>query len=248
MIVTTECTFPSRNGRDSRGHLARPASPGPFPGVLIFQELYGLNDDIRRIAARFAEAGYVAFAPDLFDWARPRPLCVARTMWALTRGQGPALEHIDHARRWLAAREEVDAGRIGVAGFCMGGGFAVLYAAQASVQAAVQVAAPFYGQVPKERDRLAGICPVFAGYGERDGPTARQGRRLEQFLTELDVPHEVRFYPEAGHSYMNHSGWGWANRLINRTPFQIGYQEEAAEDSWTRMLAFFGQHLSGAAG
>src|SRR5206468_8584979 len=185
--------------------LARPLPPGGArrPAVIVIHELFGLNDAIRRMTGRFADLGYVALAPDLYDAGSPRLLCIARTMLALRRKDGPAFADLEAARTWLAARPEVDPRRIGVVGFCLGGGFALLYA----VRAPLRAAGVFYGDVPATADALRGVCPVVAGYGARDRLFAGQGRRLETLLTELDVPHDVRLYPDAGHSYMSrHEG------------------------------------------
>ena len=238
MSVTSNVAFPSSTGRPMRAALALPARAERRPGVIVIHEIFGLNDDIRRIAGRFADLGYVALAPDLFDTEGMRLLCIARTMLTLRRGEGPAFADLDAARAWLAARPEVDASRIGAVGFCLGGGFALLYA----VRAPLGVSAVFYGDVPKAAAALRGTCPILGGYGGRDRIFAPQGRRLEALLTELDVPHDVRIYPDAGHSYMSeHSGvmatlgaWG---------PMAARYDPAAAEDSWTRIESFFRQHL-----
>lgn len=230
----------SRPGRIALpGFLALPTgADSPSPGILVLHEILGLNDDIRRIAEEFAAAGYAALAPDLYAGPGPRPLCVLRTLRSLGRRKGPALEAIESARSWLADRPEVDGSRMGVAGFCMGGGFALLYATRAPLAAA----ATFYGDVPQRAEDLRGVCPVVAGYGGRDRFFADAGRRLDRLLTELDVERDVVVYPEAGHSYMNrHSGL--LARIGAVSPMRVGYQEAAADDSWRRVLEFFARHL-----
>ncbi|HLK13033.1 MAG TPA: dienelactone hydrolase family protein [Candidatus Binatia bacterium] len=221
-----------------RAALALPAASLPRPAVLVLHEIFGLNDDIRRIAGRFADLGWVALAPDLYDGAGPKPLCVLRTLLALRRGEGPAFADLAAAETWLAARPEVAGDRIGVAGFCMGGGFALLYA----VRAPLRAAGVFYGDVPKTAERLRGVCPVVAGYGGRDRLFAPQGARLGRLLDELGVPHDIRIYPQAGHSYMSH-GSGWMARLGALGPMAAGFEPEAEADSWRRMEAFFREHL-----
>jgi len=236
--AATDVTFPSSTGRPMRACLALPAATGPRPGVIVIHEIFGLNDDIRRIAGRFADLGYVALAPALFDNGSPPVLCVARTLLSLQRGEGPAFADLDATRAWLSARPEVDASRIGAVGFCMGGGFALLYA----VRAPLGATAVFYGDVPKTADGLRGVCPVLGGYGGRDRLFAKQGARLEALLSELGVPHDVRIYPDAGHSYMSpHTGvmatiGAWS-------PMAAGYDPAAAADSWARIESFFKQHL-----
>ena len=213
--------------------------PRPLPGLVVLHEILGLNDDIRGIARRFAASGYASVAPDLYAGPGPRPLCIVRTLRSLARGEGPGFETIERTRRWLAGRPEVDAARIGVVGFCMGGGFALLFANGAPISAV----ATFYGEVPKRPSDLDGICPVLGGFGARDGVFAKAGRRLDEMLNELGVEHDVVVYPDVGHSYMNeHSRW--VARLGPFTPMRASFDEQASEDSWRRMLAFFERWLA----
>jgi carboxymethylenebutenolidase len=240
-IEQQDVRFPADGGHPMAASLAVPSDgvDRRRPAVIVIHEIFGLNDDIRRITARFAAAGYVALAPDLFDGPGPRALCVARTMWSTRTGEGRAFRDLEAARLWLAARPDVDAERTGVAGFCLGGGFALLYARRAPVG----VAAPFYGDVPKTAEVLRGICPVVGGYGGRDRVFGPQGERLRKLLDELEVPSDVVVYPDAGHSFMSQHEPGIMKTLGAIGPMKVGYDEHAAEDSWRRMLAFFGEHL-----
>jgi carboxymethylenebutenolidase len=208
--------------------------------VVVIHEIFGLNDDIRRITGRIAELGYVALAPDLFDTGGPRAICVLRAMLAFRRRDAAACGDLDAARRWLAARPEVDPARTGVVGFCFGGGFALLWA----VNAPLGAAGVFYGEVPKSAEELRGVCPVVGGFGGRDRIFAPHGQRLEAHLAQLGVPHDVRVYPEAGHSFMSaHTGllatlgaWG---------PMAVGFDLAAEADSWARLEVFFRTYLGG---
>ena len=112
------------------------ADAARVPGLIVLHEIFGLNDDIRRIADRFAREGYAALAPDLYAGQGMRPFCILRTFLTLGRGEGPAFEAIERARAFLCERDEVDPSRIGIAGFCMGGSFALLFAARAPLGAA----------------------------------------------------------------------------------------------------------------
>jgi len=238
MAATVDLTFPSSTGRPMQAALARPAREGRRPAVIVIHEIFGLNDDIRRITGRFADLGYVAFAPDLFDTGGPRALCVLRTMLTLRRREGPAFADLEAARRWLAAQPDVDPERTGVVGFCLGGGFALLYA----LKAPLDVAGVFYGETPKAAEELRGVCPVLGGYGARDSLFAAQGRRLKEHLDILGVPGDVQIYDGAGHSYMSdHKGlmatiaaWG---------PMKVGFNPVAEADSWARIEKFFAAHL-----
>ena len=225
--------------------LAALALPGeadlPSPGVIVLHELFGLNDDIRRITQQFAENGHVALAPDLYSVGpRLRPICIRRTMKALRSGSGRAFDDIEAARAWLAERDDVDESRLAVAGFCLGGGFAILHAARA----AVGVAADFYGAVPREAEQLEGSCPVFAAYGEKDRVFSGQAARLGGHLEQLGVEHEITVYAGAGHSFMSQYG-GFQGFLVRHSGMSVGYHQESAEAAWTTMLNFFDRHLGG---
>ena len=238
MVTEQQIDVPITNGGTMRGWLALPEGADSAPALIVLHEAYGLTPDIKAIAARFAENGYVALAPDLYDRARPRLLCIARTVRSMLTRKGDVFDDLDVAREWLAGRPEVDGSRLGAVGFCMGGGFATLFA----VRAPLQVAANFYGAVPDRQEELEGICPLLGGFGERDSRMAKQARRLEEDLTAMDVPHDIRIYPDAGHSFMNQNE-GLLPRLFAAGPMTMGYNADAAEDSWKRMLAFFGEHL-----
>ena len=237
-MITTDITFPADNGRPTRAAYAAPSDSQKHPGVIVIHEIFGLNDDIRRITGMVADLGYAALAPDLYDRGGARLICIARTLMTLNRGEGDAFKDLDAARKFLQQQPGVDSTRIGVIGFCMGGGFALMYAARAPLG----VAATFYGDVPKSTDQLRGVCPVLGGYGGNDRVFASQGRRLEKLLTEMGVDHDVKVYDDAGHSFMSrNSGFlPWIGKI---GPMKAEYNAEAAEDSWKRIKEFFGRHL-----
>ncbi len=218
------------------GYLALPAADGPRPGVVVVHEIFGLNEDIRRAADRVAGLGYVSIAPDLVGGGRL--LCIARAMRDLRRGRGPLLDAAQAVVQWAKGRPEVDAERIGVIGFCMGGSVAFLL----GVSGTVRVTAPNYGEPPL--DRLGDSCPVVASYGGRDRLFGRYGDLVDQALTEAGIPHDVKTYPEAGHSFMNDAeGHRLSKALIGRPLMAVGYVPDAAEDAWARIEAFFAEHL-----
>jgi carboxymethylenebutenolidase len=233
-----EVRIPRPDVRPMRAALALPDGEGPWPGVIVIHEMFGLNRDIRDKAAEFARRGYAALAPDLYDGPGPRLLCVMRTMRSLSRGAGQAVDDLDAARTWLQARPEVDDSRIGVAGFCMGGGFALLMAAKADLGAA----AVFYGAMPKDESLFDDFCPIVGGYGARDRVFAKQGRRLDEELTKRNIPHDVVVYPDAGHSFMS-DHHGAITKAMSYGPLKVQFNPEAAADSWKRIDAFFGEHL-----
>src|SRR5579864_3670456 len=135
------------NGQQMRAALFLPEAPQhPAPTVLVIFDVYGMTSDLNRIADRFTEKGYGVFIPDLFDRPEPKLFCVVRAVRSVARGSGREFEDIDLARKYLLTRSEVDPERIAVAGFCLGGGFAILLASRGKFKVSV----PFYGEVPKE--------------------------------------------------------------------------------------------------
>src|SRR6266481_8277838 len=237
-MITTDITFPSHDGRAMRAAYAASSDSQKRPGVIVIHEIFGLNDDIRRITGMVADLGYAALAPDLYDRDGARLICIARTLMTLNRGDGDAFKDLDAARKFLQQQPGVDSARIGVIGFCMGGGFALMYAARAPLG----VAATFYGDVPKTTEQLRGVCPVLGGYGKQDKMFVAQGRRLETLLTELGVAQDVKIYPDAGHSFMSQNS-GILASIGKISPMKAGYNPEAAEDSWKRIETFFARHL-----
>jgi carboxymethylenebutenolidase len=219
-----------------KAYVARPRGQGPWPGVVVIMDALGLSDDIRLQADRLATAGYLAFTPDLYSGRGIR--CVAATIMASRSGKGEAYADIEAARHWLAEREDCT-GQIGIIGFCMGGGLALLSAPRYDFTAA----SVNYGEVPADAaQRLEGCCPVVASYGKRDPELPGRAERLRNALTELGVTHDVKEYPDVGHAFMNRINVGPAlNPLLKFV--RMHYDHASAEDSWRRILDFFDAHL-----
>ena len=217
-------------------YLAVPVGvPGPWPGVVVIHEAFGLNADIRGHADRLAALGYLALAPDLTD-GKPWLRCVRGMIRQLHARSGPAFDALDACRGWLADRPDCT-GKTGVIGFCLGGGFALLCAPRGEYSAA----AVNYGEVPADAETvLAGSCPIVASYGARDPMGPAHPRRLEAALTALEVPHDVKVYPQAGHSFMSPKPAALAPLAALA---RLNYDKEAAEDAWQRIFAFFGRYL-----
>jgi carboxymethylenebutenolidase len=217
-------------------HLAvPPVGDGPWPGVVVLHEAYGLNDDIRQHADRLAAAGYLALAPDLFG-GRPFWRCIRAVVRDAARGAGPSFDAVEAARAWLAARDDCT-GRVGVIGFCLGGGFALL-----SARRGFAAAAPNYAHLPDDLDAtLRGACPVVASYGARDKTLRGTAAELEAALGRAGVEHDVVEYPDAGHSFLNRPDVGPLGPVLRVAG--IGFHEPSAQDAWGRILRFFDAHL-----
>jgi carboxymethylenebutenolidase len=223
------------DGRTVSVEIFRPQVVGRAPAVLVLHEIFGLNDDIRRIARRFADHGYLAAAPDFLTggWYLG---CVLRAARDLRAGSGPTVAVLEAVIAALAARPDV--GKVGAAGFCMGGGYALLLGTRQRVRAA----GVFYGDV-RSAEELAHACPLTGGYGGRDRIFGPQGRQLIARLNALGRDDDVALYEDAGHSYMNDAGHPCL-ALLTRPFLAVAYDHAAAEDSWRRMLTFFGRHLA----
>ena len=155
----------------------------------------------------------------------------------LIRGRGEGLRKAEAVIDWMRKRADCN-GKVGAIGFCLGGGFAYLLGLSGKIEAT----APNYGRSPK---RLAGSCPVVASYGGRDRILRRQAGRVEKALDEGGIPHDVKVYPQAGHGFMNQND-GHPFLVAAGRPFRsVGYEKEAAEDTWLRIESFFGRYLGG---
>lgn len=239
-MAQTDVTFSCDDGFVMPGVLTTPDDDGDGrarPGLLLVYEALGMNHEMARVARDLAAEGWTVFIPDLFARAA-KPICIARCLRTVATGQGTPLDDLDAARRYLAAAPGVDAERLGAIGFCMGGGFALLLAMTGRYQAS----APFYGMAPK---RMPRSCPVVASYGGKDRMLSKDPARLTANLTELGVPHDVKTYPEAGHSFYTKAPTRPVRLIGPHTPMHVAYHEPSATDAHRRVVEFFHEHLDG---
>ncbi len=220
------------------GFLAKPRGV-PGIGVVVLMEAFGLNAFVKGVCERFARAGYLALAPDIYHGDlfayTDRERAIARVNDV---DDDMAMREVGAALDTLASQGARD-GRHAIVGFCMGGRIAFLMAAASkSFQAAVD----FYGggvysqwgDRPAPSELAANVaCPVQGHFGELDkNPPPDEMRRLDAALTELGKEHQFFFYSNAPHGF-NRAGWD-------------GYRPEADTASWARTLEFFSKHLGNA--
>jgi carboxymethylenebutenolidase len=220
-----------------RAVTVRPTAGGPWPGVVMLHEIFGIDDVLRRQANRLASAGFVVLAPDLLGegWKLG---CMISIFKAMRARSGLPFDIIRRAREHLLGDPQVN-GKVGVIGFCMGGGFALLVSSDGFDASSVN-----YGMVPADVDEvLRGACPVVASYGGRDKQLLPQVPRLRAALEANAVPYDLEVYPTAGHSFLNDEPNGpvLARPLMRLS--HVGPDPVAAPDAWRRIEAFFGQHL-----
>jgi carboxymethylenebutenolidase len=223
-----------------RGVLGVPEGPGPWPGVVLLHEAFGVDGVMRRQVQRMAATGYLALMPDLFSDGGARSSLV-RTFRAVAAGEGRPFADAGAARSHLAAMPGCT-GRLGVLGSSVGGGLALHLAARGFDAAAV-----FYARLPQDpHTALLGACPVVAGYGGADPGLRGVAAELGTVLTRLGVRHDVREYPGAGHGFLHDAPVGPRPlRPVLRNLLRIRPDAGAAADTWARTDAWFAEHLRG---
>jgi carboxymethylenebutenolidase len=216
--------FPS-NGQTTKGYLATPAA-GTGPGVIVIQEWWGLVAHIKKICDRFAEAGFSALAPDMYQGkTTAEPDEAGKLFMALNIAQ--AEKDLRGAATYLAGHSST--AKLGAVGFCMGGQLALFAAA---LNPAVGACVNFYGihpHVKPDYSKLSG--PVLGLFAEKDefvNPSA--ARAVDVAIKSAGKQSEIHIYPGVGHAFFN-----------DERP--DAYNKAAAEDAWKRMLDFFRKHL-----
>jgi carboxymethylenebutenolidase len=231
-VETSTPVYATLAGTPITGFAARPAGvPGPLPAVLLIHEWWGLNDNLRALARQLAGEGHLVLAVDLYEGRTATTPDAARAlMQEAEKRSDRIVENLRAARAWAAGQ---GATRIGVVGWCFGGGWAL----QAGIRLGDELDAVvmYYGRVESDPRELARLrAPLLGLFAGRDGAIPVGAvRAFERALAEAGRDAEIHVYPDADHAFANPSGGR--------------YDEAAARDAWTRTLAFLAQHLRPAA-
>lgn len=216
--------------------LLTPDRPDRKAAILLLMEAFGVTSHIRDVAARIANEGYLVLVPDLYYRELPHNKIgyaevdrAMAMMWRLDFGK-PMENDIRAALTYIKSHPEVNPDRIGVTGFCLGGGLSFFTAVKLSNE--IAAAASFYGMVADEWiDAVPDITvPVYLFFGGRD-PFIGSNRiqQIEARFQELDKDYSLKVYPEAGHGFFCQE--------------RSDYNRVAAEDAWRELTRFFQQHL-----
>ena len=230
-VLTHNVSYEGKAGLVA-GYLARPMRAGQYPGLIVIHENRGLDDYARDVARRFAKEGYVALAPDFLSRqggtmkANPQGTGLPNIR-ELAPSQG-VVEDAEAGIRYLRVLPDVRRDRMGVVGFCWGGGMAFITATQARDLKAVVV---YYGASPSPLDLVKDIqAPILANYGEKD-PNINKGiPDTEAAMKKYNKVYDYKIYPGAQHAFNNDSN-------------PERYDAKAAKEAWERTMEFFKKNL-----
>jgi carboxymethylenebutenolidase len=232
-MALVEVTIPEGDGAPATPAVA--AIPdGARRGLVVIHEVFGRQPEIDRAVERVAAAGYAVVAPDLFR--RGQLACLLDVFRAMRTGDGVSVRQGRNARAWLCQNAQIEARRVGLLGFCFGGGYAL--AAGAGWGA---VSANYAAQMPSER-AMKGIGPVIACYGSRDRTLRSGPDKLRQRLAAVGQADTEVLSFDAGHSFLTDAE---KPRGVQRVlPMGFGDYPEAREEGWGKILAFLERHLA----
>ena len=225
-IVTEDVAYPGQDDSALTGYLARPAE-GTAPAVIVIQEWWGLDEHIRDVTRRFAEAGFAALAPDLYHGAVATEPDEARKL-VMELDMAAAVREIDQAISFLVNQEFVASVNAGIVGYCLGGGLC-LQTATISDQVAAVV--PYYG-APLSPDQAAQVkAAVQAHYGTADRFDLNDvDEMIEIIKNQAGFDAELHIYEGAPHAFFNDTS--------------ASYRADAASSAWERTLAWFRTHIN----
>ncbi|MFI6926700.1 dienelactone hydrolase family protein [Nonomuraea spiralis] len=226
-LPTRAITFPGPDGTRLLGAWAPAAAPKG--AVLVMHENRGLTDHIRSIAGRLAADGYSALAPDLLSHAGGTAAFADTAQVTATLGAIPRERFVADMKAAVGELERRAGGvRLGMIGFCFGGGMTWLLLSSGEPRLAA--AAPFYGPLPDDADMTGTEAAVLAIYAEQDDRVNATREAAESALEKAGLTHELVTVPGVGHAFFNDTG--------------PRYDARAASQAYDYVLKWFGRHLA----
>jgi len=211
------------------GYLASPSGEGPWPVLFVIQEWWGLDDQTKSIADRFAAEGYLAFAPDVYHGELAQHGDSDKAMSLVQKYAPAAPAELESAFDALQKHPQ-GSGRIGSVGFCFGGRMSLVL----GIRRPLDAVCTFYGggmQTVFDQLRANLKAPVLGLFGDKDvSIPVGTVEQFDKLLEEIGVEHEVIVYPNSGHAFF-------------RDTDPSVYKPEASQDAWERVKNFFGKHL-----
>jgi len=211
-----------------QGIVYTPAGKGPFPGLIVIHEWWGLNDWVKEQATKLADQGYIALAVDLY---RGKVATTPDEAHQIMRGvpEDRAKRDLHAAFEFLASQSNVKKDRIGSIGWCMGGGYSLDVALQEATLAAGVIN---YGHLATDADALKKInAPILGLFGAQDkGIPPEEVRKFAETLDHMGKKIEIKIYDDAGHAFENPNN-------------KDGYRPADAADAWQRTVEFFAANL-----
>lgn len=227
-VTFAEVTYGKAGGKLLRGYVARPkAARGALPSVIVIHEWWGLNDNIRAVTRRLAGEGYQALAVDLYGGTQAdTPDAAMKLMNAVVEKPAPAQDNLKQAAAWLQGK---GAKKLGVVGWCFGGGWSL--GTTLLMPEKIDGTVIYYGHLETDPAKLAAIKhPVLGLFGAEDKSIPVDSiRAFESALRKQGTPVEIKIYDGAGHAFANPSGGS--------------YRPDAAKDAWQRTTAFLARNL-----
>jgi carboxymethylenebutenolidase len=227
-VTSAEVVYADIDGTAVKGFLAKPASGEPTAGILVIHEWWGLNDNIRSMARLLAGEGYAALAVDIYEGEVADNREDAARL-ARASGESPDRGGENLRQAWEYLKDEVGVSKVGVIGWCFGGGWSLRAALM--MGEGIDAAVIYYGRVVTDRDSLKPLSsPVLGIFGALDeGIPVSAVREFQATLDSLGKNASIHIYEGADHAFANPSG--------------TRYNQDAAEDAWAKTLTFFGQLL-----
>ena len=230
-LISSEVKFAAADGATVSSYLTRPKGDGAHPAVIVIHAWSGIDDHTRDVGRRLAKAGYVALVPDLLSRAGGTSSFSSRDA-AIAAGRKLDNETITRdltgAVNYLKGQNFVRADRVGVTGFCWGGGKALMFTTRSKDIAASVI---YYGENPRDIDDVKNItAPVLGHYGGADERITSGVPQLEAAMKKHGKSFEYKVYADAPHSF-------------NSDDNPRSYREEAAKEAWGKTLEFFKKHL-----